>query len=158
MQVTGLICEDVFTFILLSFITIVSFYTCFSTGEKYFPENLWGGSNAVPSWRRGQAKLLLQPAVGHSSQSSSTPQEQRYLLYSIIVQLGLISAVSPRGQCCLHGLLIFAAFPPQAVKDRGANVAWLLCVCNNSHLYTSFKCLTCLELFLFTKRNTSFKR
>lgn len=30
-----------------------------NTGEKYVPEDLWGGSDAVPSRRRGQEDLLL---------------------------------------------------------------------------------------------------
>lgn len=30
-----------------------------NVGEEHVPEELWGGGNIVPSWRRGQEELLL---------------------------------------------------------------------------------------------------
>lgn len=55
----------------------------FNTGEKYVPEDLWGGSDAVPSRRRGPEELLLRPAVGPSGQGPAAPQDHRYSLCSL---------------------------------------------------------------------------
>lgn len=30
-----------------------------NVGEEHVPEELWGGGDTVPSWRRGQEELLL---------------------------------------------------------------------------------------------------
>lgn len=62
--------------------TLISFFAffIFNSGEKYIPEDLWGGSYTVPSRRRGNTQLLLWPAARSSSQASTAPQECRYLL------------------------------------------------------------------------------